>query len=236
VSFSARVISDVFDGIAMPLLLATFAVFHRDGGWRAAATIAVACAAFLVPYVSPTVEDARTARLLAFVLLAPAAGVGVAQMSDIFAHGNPSRRARPLFTAAVLLVIAVFGVHEMRRIRREGPDLSPAVAFLRGDGAGGRTVLVESDFGSPEYVYRYYLEAATPPARVVPIARAGSGERLAALATARPDYVVLDEHHSASFGAASREWVNAGFSVAATYRLSLASGERSLQVLRREAR
>ena len=193
----------------------------------------VACAAFVVPYVSPTVEDARTARLFAFVVLAPAAGVGVAHMSDIFAHQNPSRRARPLFTAAVLVVIAVFGVHEMRMIRQERPDLSPAVAFLRGDGAGGRTVLVESDFGSPEYVYRYYLEAATPPARVVPIARAGATERLAALASTPPDYVVLDEHHSASFGDASREWAKAGFSVAATYRISLGSGDGSLQILRR---
>jgi hypothetical protein len=220
----------------MPLLLATFALFHRDGGWRAAAALIVASATFAVPYLSPTVEDARTARLLAFVVLAPAAGVGVAHMSDIFAHQNPSRRARPLFTGAVMIVIAVFGVHEMRTLRRAGPDLSPAVAFLRGDGAGGRTVLVESDFGSPEYVYRYYLEAGTPPARVVPIAHAGATERLAALASTRPDYVVLDEHHSASFGDASREWVKAGFSVAATYRISLGSADGSVQILRRPPR
>lgn len=226
----------VLDGLAMPLLLATFALFHRDGRGRAAAAMAVAGAAFLVPFVSPGPEDAHTATLLSFVVLAPAAGVGVAQMGEVFAAGNPSPRARPLFTAAVLLVVWVFGVHEMRTLRREEPDLSPAVAFLRGDGAGGRTVLVESDSGSPEWVYRYYLEAATPPARVVPIARADAAGRREALRSARPDYVVLDEHHSdRTFGAALREYLGHGFAVAATYRMPLPSGQRNVQVLRREA-
>ncbi|HEU4383771.1 MAG TPA: hypothetical protein VFR85_09745 [Anaeromyxobacteraceae bacterium] len=226
----------VFDGLAMPFLLATFALFHRDGRARAAVAMAVAGAAFLVPFASRAAEDAQTAKLLAFAVLAPAAGVGVAHMSEIFASGNPSRRARPLFTAAVLVVVWVFGVHEMRTLRREGPDLSPAVAFLRGDG-GGRTVLVDSDSGSPEYVYRYYLEAARPPMRVVPISRADAGQRREAVRRARPDYVVLDEHHSdRSFGAASREYLGQGFAVAATYQMALASGPRSVQVLRRERR
>ena len=227
---------EVLDGLAMPFLLATFALFHRDGRGRAAAAMAVAGAAFLAPLVSPGAEDAQTAKLLAFLVLAPAAGVGVAQMSEIFASGNPSPLARPLFTAAVLAVVWVFGVHEMRTLRRAGPDLSPAVAFLRGDG-GGRTVLVDSDFGSPEYVYRYYLESARPPMRVVPIAGADATRRREALRQARPDYVVLDEHHSdRSFGAASREYLGQGFAVAATYRMALASGPRSVQVLRRERR
>jgi hypothetical protein len=220
----------------MPFLLATFALFHRDGGPRAAVAMAIAGAAFLVPFVSPGPDDAHTAKLLAFLVLAPAAGVGVARMGEIFALGNPSPRARPLFTAAVLVVLCVFGVHEMRTLRREGPDLSAAIAFLKED-AGGRTVLVESDSGSPEYVYRYFLEAATPPARVVPIAGADAIERREALRSARPDFVVLDEHHSdRSFGAATREYLGQGFSVAATYRMLLASGPRSVQVLRRAAR
>jgi hypothetical protein len=226
----------VLDGLAMPFLLATFALFHRDGGRRAAAAMAIAGAAFLVPFLSPAAEDAQTAKLLAFVALAPAAGVGVARMSEIFAMGNPSTRARPLFAGAVLVVVAVFGVHEMRTLRRERPDLSAAVSFLREDGAAGRTVLVESDSGSPEYVYRYYLAAASPPARIVPVAAADPARRRDALRATRPDFVVLDEHHSErSFRAASREYLGQGFTIAATYRMPLASGPRTVQILRRAA-
>jgi hypothetical protein len=227
----------VLDGLAMPLLLSAFALFDRESRGAAAAAMAVACAAFLVPLASARMGDEHTARLLACAVLAPAVGVGVDRMARIFASGNPSPRARPLFTAAVLAVIAAFGVHETRALRRDGPDLSAAIAFLRADGAGGRTLLVESDYGSPELVYRYYLEAASPPARVVPLARADASERSAALRSARPDYVVLDEHHSdRSFGTASREYLAQGFSLAASYRMPLGSGARSVHVLRREAR
>ena len=224
----------VFDALAMPLLLAAFALFHRDGGPRAAGAVAVAAAAFLVPLVSPRVEDAHTARLLALVILAPAAGVGVAQMADVFSAGNPSPRARPAFAAAALAVIGAFGVHEIRTLRRDAPDLLPAVAFLRDAGAGGRTVLVESDYGSPEWVYRYYLETATPPAHVVPVARADAEERREAVRSVRPDWVVLDELHSdRSFGAASQEYLAQGFTVAASWRMPLG---KSVQVLRRDPR
>ncbi len=187
-----------------------------------------------MPFASPALEDANTARLLALVVLAPAAGVGVAQMADVFAAGNPARAARPAFTAAVLIVVGVFGVHEARTLRRETPDLSPAAAFLATDGAAGRTLLVDSDFGSPELVYRYYLASGAAPARVVPVVRADAAERSEALRALRPDYVVLDGHHSdRSFAAASREYLGQGFTIGASYDLPLAEGARTLEVLRR---
>jgi hypothetical protein len=226
----------VFDWLAMPYLLATFALFHRDGRGGAAVAMALASAAFLVAAVSPKADELHTAALLSLVVLAPAAGVGVAQMSELFSSGNPSPWAPSFFTAAVLAIVWAFGVQEMRALRREEPDLSAASAFLRGRGSAPLTVLVDSDYGSPEYVYRYLLEEAKPPVRVVSIARAGEEERHEALVSARPDYVVLDQHHSdRSFAAASREYLAQGFSVAATFPLGLSSGPEMVQVLRRVA-
>jgi hypothetical protein len=104
------------DGLAMPLLLSTFAVFHRDGRERAAASVAVAAAVALAPLLSARPEDLRTAQLLAFVILGPASAVGVARLSETFAAGNPSRLARPFFAAATLLVAGVHGVHLLRTL------------------------------------------------------------------------------------------------------------------------
>jgi hypothetical protein len=123
----------IVDDLSMPLLLAAFAMFHRDGGARAAATIALAAPALLVPLLGGDVEEVRTGTLLAFTVLAPAAAVGVAQLGDIFARGNPSRLARPFFAAAVLVVAGVYGVHQARLLRR-APVLA-AAALAPGAGA-----------------------------------------------------------------------------------------------------
>lgn len=219
------------DGLAMPVLLASFALFHRDGGARAAAALAVAAPAALVPVLGASLDDTRTAQLLAFVVLTPAAAVGVARMAELFAAGNPSPRARPLYLAAILAVAGVHGVHVVRGLRRDGPDLAPAVAFLRSAGSGAQTLLVESDFGGPERVYRY-LEAA---ARVVPLARASGPERRAALRAATPEWVVLDAYHAdRSFDVAEREYLAQGFAVAARWDVAVGAGARRLEVLRRD--
>jgi hypothetical protein len=72
------------------------------------------------------------------VVLAPAAGLGVDRMARMFSSDNPSPRARPLFTAAVLVVLWVFGVHEVRTLRRHGwggppPQAASAVRTARGE-------------------------------------------------------------------------------------------------------
>lgn len=125
-STAAGRLAAIVDDLSMPLLLATFAVFHRDGGARAGATIALAAPALLVALLGGGVEEVRTGTLFAFAVLAPAAAVGVAQLGETFARGNPSRLARPFFAAAVLVVAGVYGVHQARLLRRE-PVLAAAV-------------------------------------------------------------------------------------------------------------
>jgi hypothetical protein len=233
-SAAPRRLAALVDGLAMPLLLAAFAVFHRAAGARAAGALVLAAPALLVPLLGPRLDDVRTAQLLAVVILAPAAGLGVERMAETFATGNPWRAARPIFAGAVLVVAAVHGVDQARTLRRDGPDLSPAVAFLRAAGPGGRTLLVESDHGSPERVYRYQLGTAT---RVVAVARADVAERREALRATRPDWIVLDAHHAdRSFGAAEQDYLASGFAVAARWDVPVGAGTAQLEVLQREAR
>jgi hypothetical protein len=226
--------AQVFSRLAMPYLLATIGLFHREGGRRALATMAVASGALLVPAFSWNPDQLDTAVLVSIVLLAPAAALGVAHMADLFSAGNPMRAAQPLFAALVLLVLAAFGIREAKQLRREQPDLSAAVAYLRGAGPAEKTVLVDSDYGSPEYVYRYFLDGAAPLSRIAAITRASEKERREALRSVRPDYVVLDDLHSdRSFQRARREYLAQGFSVASSWQAALASGIWNLTVLER---
>jgi len=223
--------------LSMPYLLATFGLFHRRGGRSALVMMVLAACAFLVPLWSARAEDQGTAALVALAVLAPAAALGVERMGEIFSSNNTMALVRPFFTAAVLVVVAAFGLQEAKGLRREQPDLSGAVRFLLGRGPPGMTVAVESDYGAPEYLYRYHLEGGSPPARVVPVARATDGERRALLASLRPDYAVLDEHHSdRSFARASGQYLAAGYAIAASWPLALPAGVKTLRVLARDGR
>jgi hypothetical protein len=134
----------------------------------------------------------------------------------------------------VLLVLAAFGIREAKQLRRAQPDFTAAVAFLRDAASDRKTVLVDSDYGSPEYVYRYFLDGAGPQSRIAAITRATEKERREALRSVHPDYVVLDDLHSdRSFQRARREYLAQGFSVASSWQTALASGIWNLTVLER---
>ncbi len=107
-------LAQIFERLAMPLLLATFGLFHPEAGKGALRLTALACGAFLLPLASAKAEAVFTAVLVAVVVLAPAAAVGVAQMARLFSSNNSMSGIRPFFVAAVLAVIGVFGVQEMK--------------------------------------------------------------------------------------------------------------------------
>jgi hypothetical protein len=194
----------------------------------------LAAPAFFIAFVSSDVNDVHTVVLLAMILLSPAAALGVVQMADIFSANNGMALAKPFFVTAILIIIWVFGVQQMKELKRERPDLSPAVAFL--SHRGGATVLVDSDYGSPEYVYDYYLNEKSPHVQVVSIARADGRERKDLVARARPAYVVVDGLHSArSFNDACRDYLEQGFAVAATYKMSLVSGDNVIRIFQKGA-
>jgi hypothetical protein len=219
----------VINWLIMPFLLAAVGIFHKEGGKNSFFLMLLAAPAFLINFVSSDVSDVHAAVFLAFVLLAPAAAIGVAQMVDIFSSHNSMALAKPFFTSAVLVIIWVFGIQQIKELKRERPDLTSAVAFLSQQGC--RTVLVDSDYGSPEYVYRYYLGEKSPPDRVVAIARGDRQERNKMVVQMHPDYVVVDDHHSVrSFNQACRDYLEQGFTLAATYKMSLVSGVKSIRI------
>ncbi len=226
----------VFNLLNMSFLLAVISIFHKDGGKKTFYLLVLAAPAFLIHLISTSVSYMHTAALLSLVILAPAAALGVVQLAELFSSHNDMRLAKPFFVTAVLVILCVFGIQQIKGLDKERPDLSSAVAFLKGQGSACSTLLVDYDYGSPEFVYRYYLGANSPPVRVVPIRGGDDTERWDAVADQRPDYVVVDSFHSVrSFDQAYNEYLAQGFKVAATYNMSLASGVNNITVFQKGA-
>ncbi len=226
----------VFDWLAMPYLLATFGMFHEKGGKNSFSLMVLASPAFLIPFLSSKAGDIHTAVFISLVFLAPAAALGVVHMGELFSYSNEMSLVKPLFVTAILAIIWVFGLQQIKELKRERPDLSAAVDFLHRRGAARTTVLVDSDYGSPEYVYRYYLETRTPPAQVIPLARGTEKERKDIVGYMHPDFVVVDDHHSVrSFTRACSDYQAQGFTLAATYQMSLAEGVKNIRIFQKGA-
>jgi hypothetical protein len=224
----------ILNWLTMPYLLATFGIFHKEGGKNAFLMMLLASPSFLTPYISSKVGDVHTAVFISLIFLTPPAALGVERMGELFSSHKSMPLVKPFFVSIILIIIWVFGIQQIKELKRESPDLSPAVAFLYQKGSACTTVLVDSDYGSPEYVYRYYLEARIPPARVAPIARGNEKERRDMVVSMRPDYVVVDDYHSVrSFVQACHEYLAQGFTVAKTYQMSLASGVKNVRIFQR---
>ncbi|HYQ48398.1 MAG TPA: hypothetical protein VEP69_04970 [Thermodesulfovibrionales bacterium] len=221
----------IFNWLSMPYLLAIFGIFHREGGKKAFFAMLLSLPAFLVNFIDPDLNATHLAVLLATIFMAPAAALGIDHMGDIFSSHNPMASVKSLFIFAVLLVLWVFGLQQIKELNRNNPDLTDAVGFLRARNLDGVTILVDSDYGSPEYFYRYFLESGSRPPQVLPVVRATGEERKQVVAATRPEYVVLDDYHSdRSFTLASLDYLSQGFTVAKTYQMSLSSGIRTVKI------
>ena len=226
----------VFGWLAMPYLLATFGIFNEKGGKNSFFLMVLASPAFLIPFLSLKAGDIHTAVFISLVFLAPAAALGVVHMGELFSYNNEMSLVKPFFMTAILTIIWVFGIQQIKELRWERPDLSAAVSFLHQRGDACSTILVDSDYGSPEYVYRYYLEKNTPPARVIQITRGDGKARVDMVKTMRPDYIVIDDYHSIrSFNRACSDYQAQGFILAATYQMSLSSGAKNIRIFKKGA-
>ena len=226
----------IYEWLALPYLLATFGTFNKEGGKRAFYLMLLSSPVFLASIMSYDISSIHSAVFFSLIFLAPAAAMGIEHMGDLFSSNNPAPFVKPLFIGAILVVIFIFGLQQIKKVRKDYPDLSPAIAFFLERGTSGLTVLVDSDYGYPEYVYRYFLESENPASRVVPILRANEKEREDVLAKVDPAFVVLDDYHSdRSFNRASLEYLSRGFRMAKTYQMTHSSGIINIRIFQKEA-
>jgi len=226
----------IYEWLALPYLLATFGIFHKGEGKTAFFLMLFSSPAFLIPFISNDNGSTHSVVMLFLIFIAPAVAMGVEHMGNLFASRNPMSFVKPLFITAVLVVFFVFGFQQIKKLGRDYPDLSPAVTFFQGNSISGMTVLVDSDYGAPEYVYRYFLESGKQLVRIVPIVRGNDKDRENVLANMGPEYVVIDEYHSdRSFNQASSDYLARGFKIIKAYQMILSSGIKNISIFQKGA-
>ena len=227
----------IYDWLALPYLLATFGMFHKGNGKTAFFLMLLSSPAFLIPFISNDIGSTHSVVLLFLIFIIPAVAMGVEHMGDLFSSYNQMSFVKPLFIIAVLVIIFVFGFQQIKKLKQDCPDLSPAVTFFQGNNIPGMTVLVDSGYGEPEYLYRYFLESGQRSVRIVPIVRGNDKERGNILMKVGPDYVVVDEYYSniLSFEQASLDYVAHGFTIIKNYQMTLSSGLKNIRIFQKGA-
>lgn len=224
----------IYEWLALPYLMATFGMFHKDDGKKASFLMLLSSPAFLIPFISNDIASTHSVVMLFLIFIVPAVAMGVEHMGDLFSSNNRMSFVKPLFITAVLIVIFVFGFQQIKKLQRDCPNLSPAVTFFEENSIPGMIVLADSDFGWPEYLYRYFLESGKQSVRIVPI---NDKDRENIVARMLPDYVVVDEYYSnkLSFEQASLEYAAQGFTSIKTYQMTLSSGIKNIRIFQKGA-
>jgi hypothetical protein len=209
-------------------------MFHKGDGKTAFSLMLLSSPAFLIPFISNDPGSTHSVVMLFLIFIVPAVAMGVEHMGDLFSSNNRMSFVKPLFITAVLIVIFVFGFQQIKKLQRDCPNLSPAVTFFEENSIPGMIVLVDSDFGWPEYLYRYFLESGKQSVRIVPI---NDKDRENIVARMLPDYVVVDEYYSnkLSFEQASLEYAAQGFTSIKTYQMTLSSGIKNIRIFQKGA-
>ena len=182
-----------FRWIALPYVLAIFGCFHPTGRRRAVWLIALSLPIILLHVVTGAEQSVNKNVLLTIVLLAPAIALGVDQLARTFSLGRLGGAARDFYLGAVLAVFGSYGIHHMRWLERQYPDMTPVIEFLRTAGFDGMAVGINSSYGDAVYVYE--LGDRFPNAHFFYLAGGEARPYLDGTGRATADFLVFDGYY-----------------------------------------
>ena len=218
----------VFGLLTMSYLLAAMGIFHKDGAKTSFLMLMLASPALIIHFFSSHLGEMNSAAFFSLIFLSPAAARGVEHMGDLFSYDNDIKFVKSFFVAAILAVIWVFGVQQIKELKLEHPDFSNVISFLKKQGKGCSSLLVDSDYGSPELVYEYYFDSKAPSMRIIPVVRENAEKRREIVESQHPDYAVVDSYYNVrSFKQACSDYMADGYDVAATWDITTRNMSRA---------
>ena len=162
-----------FRWLALAYLLAAFGLFHERFRRQAAGLIVLSMPVIMIHLVTRAEHSVNKNVVFALIFLAPAAALGVDHIVHLFTMREPGAALRRFFTVSILAVVCVYGVHNLRWLERQHPDVAPVIEFFERNGFDGMTVATN---GWDGVLYEYALEARFPRARFDHISWFISGE------------------------------------------------------------
>jgi|GEM_PF-1318302 len=226
--------SRIFRWLGMPYLLAVFGTFFKERRLNAIICIVLSLPIVLLHVFTGDGRSVDKNVIFALVFLMPAMASGVDNMGSIFSTNIPSAWVKPFFTTAVLVVVWVFGLHELRWLEKQYPDMSPVVDFYRHKGFNGMTVVIDSVYGEPDYIYRYSLEDTYPAARFISTSHITQKEQEDMLERVKPDFLMFEEFYGAkSFHDAALKYAKRDYFFVEDFTIPLSWGPQEVKIFRR---
>ena len=220
--------------LALPYLLSVFGMFHKEWGKTAILLFVLSTPVILLHLLSGDARSINKNVIFSIVFLTPACALGVDRMGSLFSSNSPTDWTKPFFTVAVLAVIWTFGLHQLRWLEKQFPDMTPVINFFKEKGFNGMTVVIDSIYGEPEYIYRYYLEKTYPKARFLSMSHIDRKEQEELLEKVNPDFLMADEYYGSKFfREAAKRQLEKGYSLMSDFKIPLSWGQQEVQIFER---
>jgi hypothetical protein len=224
----------IFRWLGLPYLLAVFGTFSGERRVNAITCIVLSLPIVLLHIFTGDGRSVDKNVIFALVFLIPAMASGVDNMGSIFSTNIPSSWVRPFFTTAVLVVVWVFGINDLRWLEKQYPDMSQVINFYKQKGFNGMTVVIDSVYGEPDYIYRYSLEDKYPAARFISTSHITQKEQEDMLERVKPDFLMSEEFYGAKFfRAAALNHIERDYVFAKGFTIPLSWGPQEVQILKR---
>lgn len=228
------IISRIFRWLGLPYLLAVFGTFSSERRLNAVICIALSTPIVLLHIFTGDGRSVDKNVIFAIVFLIPAMASGVDMMGSIFSTNIPSAWVKPFFTTTVLIVVWVFGLHDLRWLERQYPDMSQVIGYFNHKGFNGMTVVIDSVYGEPDYIYRYSLEDIYPAARFISTSHITQKEQEEVLDRVKPDFLMFEEFYGTkSFHGAALKHVKKDYIFIKDFEIPLSWGPQEVQIFKR---
>jgi hypothetical protein len=224
----------VFQWLALPYLLAVFGMFHKDWGKTAILLIVLSAPVILLHLISGDGRSINKNVIFAIVFLTPASALGVDHMGSLFSSNISTEWIKPFFTVSVLTIAWVFGIQQLRWLEHQFPDITPVVDFFKQKGFDGMGVVIDSEYGNPELLYRYHLEKTYPRARFLSLSHIDNKGQLELLEKVDPDFLMADEYYGGKvFGEAAMRQFEKGYLLVREFKIPLSWGVEQIEIFKR---
>jgi hypothetical protein len=140
--------------IALALLLAIFGLFRKGRGMTVLVLIIMSTPILLVHLISGAEQSLNKNVIFSLIFLAPAGALGVDHLASIFSMKSKNWAVRSFFTVTILVITAVYGLHNLNWLEKQYPNIDPVIEFFKKNGHDGMRVVSN---GYDDLIYRYSL-------------------------------------------------------------------------------
>lgn len=179
-----------FRWLAMPYLLAIFGTFHREKGKTAILLIALSTPLLILHFLTGAEQSVNKNVIFSIIFLCPAAALGIDHIGELFSMKSPSPWVKYFFSIIMLVMIWVYGIHDLKWLEKQYPDFSPVVEFLKEKGFNGMTVATN---GFEGVIYSYSLDEYFPNAEYIHLYFINKNDDSGRPYSDKVDFIVCDD-------------------------------------------